>query len=402
MTATRDPDRLLRAWLDLMPSEAPDRAIAAVLQATQATPQVRVLPWSGSRRTARMSRLLLIAATALVAVALTGGAIFFAGGPGPTPTPAVAPPSPAPTARAASGPVPETTRGDWLADVPAIAEIGVPAGMIRLSIDWSVGDRIWLQTAPDDRQLLSSTTLVAPPGEIRVRSDATDSVHCATGLEGRYGWERSADGMFLTLTLLEDACAARAVVFARRWVHSHGAVNDGGRGINDAVSPMVEMVLPDRRWGMGTNTITTFEGDPAFDLVWVQAPLGFADPCASAIETIEIDQSIDGFAAYLRGLPGFTVTSTTRRVGGRPAARLVVVSDGAVACARSDVPEVRPLDSSNGAQDLYIELGATQSLWVVDVGDYLIVFSYAGTGIDLADEEALFSTIKFVTALPTT
>jgi hypothetical protein len=80
----------------------------------------------------------------------------------------------------------------------------------------------------------------------------------------------------------------------------------------------------------------------------------------------------------------------------------VVVSDGAVACARSDIAEVRPLDSSNGAQDLYIDLGAKQSLWVVDVGDNLIVFSYAGTGIDLADEEALFATIKFVTALPTT
>ena len=41
MTTTRDPDRILRAWLDLMPDEAPDRAIAAVLQAVERASQAR-------------------------------------------------------------------------------------------------------------------------------------------------------------------------------------------------------------------------------------------------------------------------------------------------------------------------------------------------------------------------
>ena len=45
MTEERDFDRLARAWLELGPDKAPDRAIAAVLQAVETTPQVRSRPW---------------------------------------------------------------------------------------------------------------------------------------------------------------------------------------------------------------------------------------------------------------------------------------------------------------------------------------------------------------------
>ena len=41
MTIERDFDRIARAWLDLGPNEAPDRSVAAVLQAIETTPQVR-------------------------------------------------------------------------------------------------------------------------------------------------------------------------------------------------------------------------------------------------------------------------------------------------------------------------------------------------------------------------
>ena len=53
MTANDDFDRIARAWLDLMPDEAPDRAVHAVLQAVETTPQVRRpwrwLPWRSLR-----------------------------------------------------------------------------------------------------------------------------------------------------------------------------------------------------------------------------------------------------------------------------------------------------------------------------------------------------------------
>ena len=41
MTGERDFDRLAQAWLELGPDEAPDRVVAAVLQAAQTTPQAR-------------------------------------------------------------------------------------------------------------------------------------------------------------------------------------------------------------------------------------------------------------------------------------------------------------------------------------------------------------------------
>ena len=60
----RDFDRIARAWLDLGPNEAPDRAVAAVLQAIETTPQQRrPFRWPVWRSTT-MSRVYLLAALA--------------------------------------------------------------------------------------------------------------------------------------------------------------------------------------------------------------------------------------------------------------------------------------------------------------------------------------------------
>jgi Tol biopolymer transport system component len=104
MTTTRDPDRLLRAWLDLMPDGAPDRVVSAVLQAVEATPQVRGLRLLGPRRSP-MNRLSLIAAIAVIAAALVGGALLLTAGQQPAP---VAPTVHASASPAASTPKPST------------------------------------------------------------------------------------------------------------------------------------------------------------------------------------------------------------------------------------------------------------------------------------------------------
>jgi hypothetical protein len=72
MTTDRDFDRFARGWLDLMPDEAPDRTVAAVLQAVETTPQVRRpirrLTW----RSSTMNRLpIALGAAAVVVVAGT-------------------------------------------------------------------------------------------------------------------------------------------------------------------------------------------------------------------------------------------------------------------------------------------------------------------------------------------
>jgi dipeptidyl aminopeptidase/acylaminoacyl peptidase len=100
MSATTDHDRLLRAWLDVMPDEAPDRVVSAVLQATETTRQVRALPRIGPWRSP-MNRISLIAAVAVIAAALIGGALVMTSGGTPVLT--------MPTVRATTSPTSTAT-----------------------------------------------------------------------------------------------------------------------------------------------------------------------------------------------------------------------------------------------------------------------------------------------------
>ncbi len=77
MTDERNFDRLARAWLDLMPDEAPDRTIAAVLQAVETAPQARPpFRWL-TRRFPNMNRLSMVAALAAATVLAVGGGLWL-------------------------------------------------------------------------------------------------------------------------------------------------------------------------------------------------------------------------------------------------------------------------------------------------------------------------------------
>jgi hypothetical protein len=95
MTSERDFDRLARAWLELGPNEAPDRAVAAVLQAAETTPQVRRLSRWPFGRHLTMNRLPVAAGAAAVIVVAVGGAILL--GRGGQSTGAGGPPAATPT-----------------------------------------------------------------------------------------------------------------------------------------------------------------------------------------------------------------------------------------------------------------------------------------------------------------
>ena len=112
MTEERDFDRLARAWLELGPDEAPDRVVAAVLQAAETTPQVRrPLRWS-TWRSFKMNRISQTAGLAAILVVVIGGGILVSqrdqpatGGPAASPTVAPsAPGTPLPTSTAAPAP----------------------------------------------------------------------------------------------------------------------------------------------------------------------------------------------------------------------------------------------------------------------------------------------------------
>ena len=131
MTDERTFDRLARAWLDLMPDEAPDRAVEAVLQAIETTPQVRP-PWRWlPGRLSNMNRTLIAAAVSGAVVLAVGGGLWLTrsdgppvGGPSPTPSPSASPSASAPPAT-----VPEELQYQWLGEVADAP--GLPAGRDR-------------------------------------------------------------------------------------------------------------------------------------------------------------------------------------------------------------------------------------------------------------------------------
>lgn len=94
MSNERDFDRLARAWLDLGPNEAPDRVVAAVLQAAETTPQVRRpfrLPIWRSFAVNRFGQAL--GAVAVIAIVVIGSALLLTlrnqpnvGGPAASPS----------------------------------------------------------------------------------------------------------------------------------------------------------------------------------------------------------------------------------------------------------------------------------------------------------------------------
>jgi hypothetical protein len=109
MSATRDPDHILHAWLEEGPTVLPAPTVRAIEVATRATVQGRPairLPW---RSDLMPLPYKLLSAAAALAVVLVGGALLFGprsdqntiGGSSPSPTPSVTPvPSPTPTASA--------------------------------------------------------------------------------------------------------------------------------------------------------------------------------------------------------------------------------------------------------------------------------------------------------------
>ena len=217
MNDERNFDRLARAWLDLMPDEAPDRTIAAVLQAVEAAPQVRPpLRWL-TRRFPNMNRLLVAAAVAGGAVLAVGGGLWLTRSDGPS----IGAPSPTPSASASPSGVPpsaalspEELQYPWLGEV--VEAPGLPVGR----------DRSFLEIGPstvelniDQPEFLLSDITAGDPGVLRLvaRNSTGD---CSPGDVGLYAWTLSPKGTQLQLTASEDACTARRAAFEGAWERS--------------------------------------------------------------------------------------------------------------------------------------------------------------------------------------
>jgi hypothetical protein len=215
MTSPRDPDRILRAWLDLMPDEVPDDAVAAVLQAVATTPQTR-RPWQRlSWRSYPMSRTPLAIGVAAVIVAagalllMRPGAAPEVGGP---PTPGIsASPSVAPGASPSGTPLPTAIQARWMSGHRDIVD--GEAGTTML-LDATAAVLSPAYSGPSI--LMRSVATGVGADKLRLVTPATDT-DCAGGAEGTYSWTLSPSGRTLTVTAEGDDCQARADAVSGEW-----------------------------------------------------------------------------------------------------------------------------------------------------------------------------------------
>jgi hypothetical protein len=376
MTATRDSDRILRAWLDLMPDEAPDRSLHAVLDQIDHTPQVRRPLVVGGWRFSVMPRVLL--ASALAALAVVVGAIALmprlAPGVGGSPTPGN--PSEAPTGSgperpsasapssgvAGSATVPESLRHTWISGHRDIAGLEPDAGTVLL-VD---GDGIsFAQSNVSTRRYLVSTPTDLGAG--RLRLVAGDSGPCANGAVGTYSWALDSTGRILTIMSEEDACAQREAAFPGTWnlvgCHDTGTNCLGLLGAGTYRSQYVRPILgPTERWApkagavtytvpdgwanytdypnaLGLTTADEFGATTAADWsprdsVEIRTQVVATDPSVPCSDqpASGVEATPEAFVRHLRTVPGLTVgPSTATSVGDLPAIRVdLQVDDGKV------------------------------------------------------------------------
>ncbi|MEA2619783.1 MAG: hypothetical protein QOC97_556, partial [Chloroflexota bacterium] len=341
MTSERDFDRLARVWLELGPDEAPDRVIAAVLQAAEATPQARrPLRWP-VWRSITMSRLPIFATAVAILVVVVGGGLFLSrsNGPAGIGVPSASPtalPSTAPSASAA--PVPAALSYTWIGPKRTISGMPTPE---RYRFQLSS----FLLDFPNDdfnQSVLSSLATAPVPGQLRlVTSDHTAG--CSTGDEGRYGWSLSAGGVRLTLTAITDACATRATALAGDWIRvdckdtTDGCFGDleAGTFPSQYIDPRIHAgtswhpnfgaityTVP-AGWSNSSDWPGTFTLAPTsdyganqpgtvHDIYVYRTPAANAQNAACTNnEPTSVKQTVDGLVAWVRSRPSLVVTAPT-------------------------------------------------------------------------------------------
>jgi len=357
MTNDRDFDRIAKAWLEMEPGEAPDRVVAAVLQAIETTPQVRRRIGWPTWRPFPMNRLPLAAAVAAVVVVAIGGAILLMR-PGPSSVgtpPATASPSSATASPSSSTtiPVPAALQATWVGPKRTIA--GMPSNeRYRFTlITSSLG-------FPDDgyqHPVLVSDATTPAAGQLQLTT--TDStVGCQTGDIGRYAWSLSPSGSQLTLVATTDACQGRSTALVGDWLRVACKNTDSGclGDLGDAstypsqyFTPMLAANLSwHPTWGALTYTVpagwansgdwpNSFSLTPSADYATETSsgpPNGayheidlYRSPAATAQNAqcskaliAAVPGTVNGLIGYVRGLKSLVSTSpVTVTVDGHPA-----------------------------------------------------------------------------------
>ena len=232
MTQERDFDRIARAWLEAGPDEAPDRAVTAVLQAIETTPQVR-RPWRWPVwRQIHMTPRTFTLIGALTLALLVGSSLIIRNRSDvATPTTS---PSPVPSG------LYQSLVGQWAGAPRVVDELG-RSDIVRATF---VAAGRWDFSGPSvPSSRFRSDVAVTAPGQLTLTTTAPNN-RCQPGDAGTYRYELSPGKKRLTLTAESDPCAERIAAAEGDWVRNDcqtGGVIAGG-------GAMRSRKLPSHNW----------------------------------------------------------------------------------------------------------------------------------------------------------
>jgi len=351
-------------------------------------------------------RIALLAAALLVGFIIA--ALVLSGG-GPKPPALVVVPS-----TVAAGPLEQRLAGTWLADVPGDMQFSGEGSIQRMTLVFAPDSNqyAFLQAGVSDRERFAATTewpgLDAVGFVTRGVSEGlvvggSTLAGCAARDAGTYRVQQSPDGVRLTLTVIDEACAARAAVTARTWTRSLAAPSRGGYGVVDAFDPLFTVELPQGVYTARRTTDWVIVHDQVDEQEFMAAkdPQGFLDPCDVNGGRYEVAPGAQAWVDYFAQLKGFTTDSVTDLVvDGHPAKLLVVHIEVDQTCPSG--PHLAEWQPRNETSDFhsFLRPGDTDFMVVVELADATLMFQV------LPDPDALggqvIESIRFLEALPST
>lgn len=446
MTDSHTTDQRIRAWLDLMPSEAPERAVQAVLQAVEVTPQQRPPLRLAVRRPTTMNRLAL-AATAVVAVLVIASSAYLltrstqpAVGGTPIPT-ALASPS-----ASAAGQLPTNLVGAWLGPPRPIGGTSSRAGVVLRLDSASVA----LTTVNAPLPLLSADASISG-STLRVTTAGAAGRRCGPADVGTYPVTLSDSGLTLTVAAGADACRDRASALEGAWSRSAcrtdqdtclGQLEPGAHDSQFFESFLAHGVVwepvfgglqysvagdwtNDQDWPSAYDLGPTADveaapvgSDPARSILVLSNAMAEsqARPCSGTPDT-GAGPGVDGFLNWLRDIPGIQLgRRSTETINGHPATAVDVQLTAAPTglCNGTD-PVVQYLmtpgwsNGNGGASDSHVhglDVGAEDRLILVDGGggDLIAIVVQVADAKDfaafVADAEPIVHTFRFPDSFP--
>ena len=390
MTTSRDFNAVARAWLDMMPSETPDRVIDSVLQAVEDAPQVRP-SYTHSRRFSTMARFALAAAAA---VAVVFGALIYTTRPSEDVGLSV---SPSPSSLPVPSEIDDALRSTWITIANPNETLGNGGGPVSLEFG-AAGNGVSVTNFGPGNGFASTVTPVASDELEFVLEN--DSGSCQAGDRGKYRWELSSDRSEMTLSGLAEECTRRAIVLQRRWARSLLGAPTIGAGVVDSMDPTFAVTLPD--YDYETRTLDDFveiatpDGD-GFSLMVFKNPQPFVDPCSTQEERIPYVPGADAFIEHFRTTEAFTVGEVTElQIDGHRALHADVSGkDNYEGCPGQELYQYTPQACNC---HFIVGQGYSDSMYVVEVGTDTFLFIVSPFGS--ASEQSVIESIRIPFELP--